>query len=251
MKVLIIDNERPIQVSIIELLRAFCPEVTEIETAADIASGTALIRHFQPDLLLLDVELDDGETGFDLLRQIPNPTFQLVFVTAHDKYAITAFRFSAIDFLLKPIDPDALMQCVQKAVKNIKNQYLSTQIEFLLARIAAPHDNAKRIALKDAEHIYYIRTSEICYCAADGVYTKFILEHGKTITVSKHLKEYETMLEPLGFLRTHNSFLVNPDKILRFEKNEETLILEGNLSVPLSQRKKEMILKVLEGQGRS
>lgn len=249
MKALIVDNERPMRESIAGLLHTFCPEVTEIETAADIASSTALIRYFQPDLVLLDVELDNGETGFDLLRQIPNPTFQLVFVTAHDKYAITAFKFSAIDFLLKPIDPDALIACVQKAVKNVKNQYLSTQIEFLLARIAAPQDNAKRIALKDAEHIYYIRTSEICYCAAEGVYTKFILEQGKTITVSKHLKEYETILEPLGFLRTHNSFLVNPDKILRFEKNEETLILEGNLSVPLSQRKKEMILKVLEGRG--
>ncbi len=246
MKVLIIDNERPMRESIHALLVAFCPEVTAIEMASDIESGTDLIRQFQPDLLLLDVELDNGVTGFDLLRQIPDPKFQLVFITAHDKYAIQAFQFSAIDFLLKPIDPESLMQSVQKATKSIKNQGLSEQIAFLLARMAAPQENNKRIALKDVDHIYYVRTDDIAFCEADGGYTNFLLDNGQSIIVSKNLKEYEQILEPLGFLRTHNSYLVNPNKIARFEKNEETLVLDNGRTVPLSQRKKDLVLKVLE-----
>jgi two-component system LytT family response regulator len=245
MKVLIIDNERPMRETLEAMLRAFCPEVHSIETATDIAGGIAAIQRFQPDLLLLDVELDEG-TGFDLLRQLPEPGFQLVFITAYDKYAITAFQFSAVDFLLKPIDPDALMNCVQKAAKSLKNQQIAGQIEFLLARMAAPQEGVKRIALKDAEHIYYLKPSEICYCEADGVYTRFFLENGKTITVSKNLKEYAQMLEPLGFLRTHNSYLANPDKIQRFDKNTEMLMLEGNHAVPLSHRKKDLVLRLLE-----
>jgi two-component system, LytTR family, response regulator len=248
MKVLVIDNETPIREGVVAMLELFCPEVEQIESASDIPSGVQKIRQFKPDLLLLDVELDDG-TGFDLLKQVVEPHFQLIFITAHDKYAIDAFRFSAIDFLLKPLDPDALAQSVQKAAKNLKTQDLSEQISYLLGRMAAPQESPKRIILKDTEHIYYLRCSEINFCEADGVYTKFHLENGRVITVSKNLKEYELILEPLGFLRTHNSFLVNPEKILRFEKSSERLILEQNLSVPLAHRKKELVLRILEQRG--
>jgi two-component system, LytTR family, response regulator len=234
MKVLIIDNERP--------------EVSAIEAAQDIPTGLALIRHFQPDLLFLDVELDHGTTGFDLLRQLSNPAFQLVFVTAWDKYAIEAFRFSAVDFLLKPVDPEALQNCIQKTSKTLKNQHLTEQIAYLLARLNTPQDaTPKRIVLKDAEHIYYVRTSDIYYCEADGVYTKFFLENHQVIIVSKNLKEYAQILEPLGFLRSHNSFLVNPTKITRYDKTSEQLILEGGHLVPLSHRKKDWVLSVLGG----
>ena len=245
MKVLIVDNERPIREAFQAMLVAFCPEVSIIETASTIDNGLALIRHFQPDLLLLDVELDEG-TGFDLLRQLTDPSFQLVFITAHDQYAIDAFRFSAIDYLLKPVDPDYLVQSVQKAAKNLKNQHLAAQIDFLLTRVAHPADAHKRIALKDSENIYYVRTSEIYYCEADGGYTRFFLENSRSITVSKNLKEYEQLLEPLGFLRVHNSFLVNREKVLRFDKNAESLILEGQQQVPISTRKKEHVLRFLE-----
>lgn len=246
MKVLIIDNERPMREAMHQLLLGFCPEVTEVEMASDIPGGTALIRHFQPDVLFLDVELDNGVTGFDLLRQLSAPFhFALVFVTAYDKYAMEAFRFSAIDFLLKPVDPELLVQSVQKAAQNRRNQHLSSQIEFLLERMAAPQEAPKRIALKDAEHIYFLRPNEIRYCEADGVYTKFITENTKPIVVSKNLKEYEQILEPLGFIRTHNSFLVNPAKIARYDKNTDTLLLDSGEQVPLSQRKKEQVLKIL------
>ncbi len=248
MKVLIVDNESPMIAALKGLLELFCPEVSAIESAQDIPTGLALIRYFQPDLLFLDVELDHGATGFDLLRQVGNPAFQLVFVTAWDKYAIEAFRFSAVDFLLKPVDPDALQTCVQKASKALKNQHLTEQIEFLLARLNAPQDSTtKRIALKDAEHIYYVRTSDICFCEADGVYTKFFLENQQVIIVSKNLKEYAQILEPLGFLRSHNSFLVNPAKIMRYDKASEQLILEGGFMVPLSHRKKDWVLRELGG----
>jgi two-component system, LytTR family, response regulator len=246
MKVLIVDNEHPVCEAIQAMLAAFCPEVSAVETASELSAAFALIRHFQPDLLLLDVELDHGATGFDLLRRLQDPDFELVFITAFDQYAIEAFRHSAIDFLLKPLDPEALAQSVQKAAKNRKNRLLAGQIEFLLARMASPNDPQKRIALKDADHIYYVHPAEILYCEADGVYTRIFTETQKPITVSKNLKEYESLLEPFGFLRTHHSFLVNPGKVARYDKNNETLLLANGHSTPLSHRKKEAVLKALE-----
>jgi two-component system, LytTR family, response regulator len=248
MKLLVIDNEPNQRTAIKALLNAFCPEVSLIEEADGVQSGLHQIKTMQPDIVLLDVEMDDG-SGFDLMKQISQPFFQLIFVTAHNKYAIEAFQFSAIDYLLKPVDPDALQKSIQRAVHNIQGRDLSRQVEFLLQHLNGKHDHDKRIVLKDIENIYFVRISDILYCMAEGTYTKFYLQHDNPVMVSKNLKEYENILEPLGFIRTHHSYLVNPAKIIRFDKSDGgSLILEGNHPVPLSQRKKDAVLSLLEGK---
>ena len=248
MKVLIVDNETNIRMAMKTLLNAFCPEVTMVEEAEGVQTGLQKITKFQPDILLLDVEMEDGD-GFDLMKQVSNPSFQLIFVTAHNQYAIEAFQFSAIDYLLKPVDPDALQKAIQKAISNIKSKDLGGQIEFLLQQINGKHDHEKKIVLKDIDNIYFVKVADILYCLAEGNYTKFFLQNTSPVFVSKNLKEYENILEPLGFIRTHHSYLVNPAKIIRFDKTDGgSLILEENLKVPLAQRKKEWVLNLLEGK---
>ena len=248
MKVLVIDNEPNLRTAIKALLNAFCPEITVIEDADGVRTGLQKIKSFHPDIVLLDVEMDDG-SGFDLMKQVTNPAFQLIFVTAHNKYAIEAFQFSAIDYLLKPVDPDALQKSIERARINIHNKGLSRQIEILLQQMAGKPDHEKRIVLKDIDNIYFVKVADILYCMAEGTYTKFYMQHDNPVIVSKNLKEYENILEPLGFIRCHHSYLVNPEKIQRYDKSDiGSLVLEGNHHVPLSQRKRESILKLLESK---
>ena len=248
MKVLIIDNEINLRTAQKALLKSFCHEVTDIEEAEGVQSGLQKIKSFQPDIVLLDVEMEDG-TGFDLLKQLINPSFQLVFVTAHDKYAIEAFQFSAIDYLLKPVDPEALVKSISKAILNTRNKNLKYQIDILLQQLAGLQMQERKIVLRDLDNIYFIKVSDILYCEAEGTYTKFFFANAESMLVSKNLKEYADMLEPLGFLRTHHSFLVNPHKIKLYDKTDGgTLLLEGGLSIPISQRKKDYVMQILENK---
>jgi two-component system LytT family response regulator len=246
MKALIIDNEINMRIALRKLLEAYCTDVTEIAEATGVKSGLEHIHSFHPDIVLLDVEMDDG-TGFDLIQQLHQPNFQLIFVTAHDKYAIKAFQFSAIDYLLKPVDPDALQISIQKAVDQIKRSDLTAQIDFLLKQLHDTNEIGKRIVLKDIDNIYFLKLTDIFFCEAEGTYTRFFINDKSPVLVSKNLKEYEAILEPLGFIRTHHSYLVNPNKISMFDKTDGgRLQLENGLSVPVSQRKKDMVLQLLE-----
>lgn len=229
-----------------KMLMAFCPLVTSIQKADGVSSGVQMIRSFIPDIVLLDVEMDDG-TGFDLLKQIPDPSFQLIFITAHDQYAIEAFRFSAIDYLLKPVDPEALQQSIQRAEKNLQSKTMQQQVAIMLQQLSGLQQQDKKIVLKDLENTYFIKVHDILYCEAEGTYTKFFISGNSNLLVSKNLKEYESILEPLGFIRTHHSFLVNPAKIRVFDKKDGgMLLLEEGLTVPVSQRKRDQVLQLLE-----
>ncbi len=245
MRVLLIDNEVNIRVGLREMLHAYCSEISAIHEADSVMSGINAIALYNPDVVFLDVELDDG-TGFDLLSQLQTYSFQLIFITAHDKYAINAFKFSAMDFLLKPVDPTELQRTVTRAYHNIK-QDPGKQLALLLEQMKNKNEHPKKIVLKDIHKTYYVKIDDILYCEADGIYTKFVLSDHQNILVSKNLKEYEGLLEPLGFVRTHHSFLVNPDKIRLFDKSEGgMLILEEGSTIPVSQRKKDAVLKMLE-----
>jgi two-component system, LytTR family, response regulator len=240
MKVLLIDDEANQRNAVKQLLRSFCPLVQTIEEASGVKSGLQAIRDFQPDLVFLDVEMGDG-TGFDLMREIRNPDFQIVFITAHNKYAITAFQYSAIDYLLKPVDPAELKRAIDRAAVHLKNSSLQEQLQVLMQQLSGIHNQDRKIVLKDIDNTYFIKVSDVLYCEAAGSYTRFL--------VSRNLKEYEEVLEGLGFLRTHHSFLANPDKIKLFDKTDGgMLLLEGGLSIPVSQRKKDFVMQVLENR---
>ena len=247
MKVLIIDNEAPIRAGLRLQLETYCPKMDALQEATGIASGLLAIDNFQPDIVFLDVEMDDG-TGFDLLKKSGSYNFQLIFITAHNKYAVDAFRFSAIDFLLKPIDTDDLLISLEKAISNLKNKNLKEQIQVLNESMNAISMEHKKIVLKDKDSIYFIKVNDIIRCHAEGPYTEFFTSTGQKITISKTLKEYEEMLEPFGFIRAHHSHLINIRKIIRFDKTDGcNLIMENNDEVPVSQRKKEHLLEIIAG----
>lgn len=248
MKVLVVDNDSSIREGLVVLLRKLCPNVIEINEAESVASGVEAINKLMPELVFLDVEMDDG-TGFDLVQKLGNYNFQLVFITAHNKYAVNAFKLSAIDFLLKPIDPMELVVSVNKASAQLKNRDLESQIKFLeesLKSESSKKGQDKKIALNDGNSIHYIKVSDIIYCKADGSYTVFYLLNSRKIMVSRLLKEYEDLLTDFGFLRTHHSYLINMKKITKFDKTDGgQLILEENHSVPVSARKREQVLDIL------
>lgn len=244
MKVLIIDNEREIAIGLSQLLQLFCPQVKTVSIETATAAAIESISSYQPDLVFLDVELNEG-TGFDLLKQLPEIHFQLVVITAHDKYALNAFRFSAIDFLVKPIDPEELMEAVKRAEHHLSTINLTKQLDVFHEKFE--NDGIKKIVLRDLDAIYFVPVKDILYCQANGPYTTFFLTDQTKIVVSKTLKDFEDLLDPFGFERTHHSYLVNLNCVKRFDKKDGgSLILEDNSSVLISSRKKDQVLKRIE-----
>jgi len=246
MKVLLIDNEETIRTGLRLQLESFCTQITQIEEATGVHHGLAAIEEYKPDIVFLDVEMNDG-TGIDLLRQLDSTyEFQLIFITAHDKYAVDAFKFSAIDFLLKPIDTDDLIAAIHKAVQQQINKDLQSQIQVLHESMSAISMEQKKIVLKDKDSIYFLKVNDIIRCQAEGPYTEFHTTAKQRIIISRNLKEFEEMLEPFGFIRAHHSHLINIRKIIRFDKTDGcNLIMENNDEVPVSHRKKEHLLNCI------
>jgi two-component system, LytTR family, response regulator len=249
MKILLVDNEQEVRLVLKGMVAAFESGQHAIEEAGGVASGLAVIHSFRPDIVLLDVEMDDG-TGFDLLKQLSNPAFQLIFTTAHNQYAIQAIKFSAIDYLLKPVDPVELNTSLLKAKENISHQLLQQQLAVLMQQFSNKPEPDRQLVLKDIDKTYFIKISEILYCEAEGSYTKFYLAGSEPVFVSRNLRYYEDMLSPAGFFRTHHSCLVNPAKIRVYDRKTDsgTLILEGGHTIPVSQRKKDFVIQLLENR---
>lgn len=246
MKILVVDNEANTRESIVQLIENFCPFESEIYEANGVITGLKAIAEIHPDILFLDVELDDG-TGMDLLSKLTEIDFNVIFITAHNKYAIDAFRYSAIDFLLKPIEPDELIESFEKISKQVKNKYLHNQIQVMQDSLNKITSKEKKIVLKDSNSIYFVNVNDIIRCESDGQYTEFYIDNLKKIIISKSLKEYEELLEPYGFIRPHHSHIINTNKILRFDKVDGgSLIMDNNDEIPVSHRKKTQILQILD-----
>ncbi|MES2799076.1 MAG: LytTR family DNA-binding domain-containing protein [Bacteroidota bacterium] len=245
MKVLVIDNEDNIRNGLVNQLKKLSQFVSEVHEAVGVESGLLAINTIHPDVVFLDVEMDDG-TGFDLIKRLDKVNFQLIFITAFDKYAVTAFKLSAIDFLLKPIDSDELVVALEKVSEALQSKNISQQLDVLKSSLLEMKSADQKIVLQDNKSIYFVKIADIFNCEAEGSYTTFHLMDGSKILVSKSLKEYEALLETHGFIRTHHSHLVNIKKILRFTKADGgSLILENNQEIPVSQRKKEQVLELL------
>lgn len=245
LKAIIIDDESKARSALKQELAFNCPEIELIGEADSVESAVALINQVSPDLLFLDIQLSDG-LGFHIVEKIDPDEFAIIFTTAYSEYALKAFKTNAVDYLLKPISGDDLKNSVAKAILNRRNDQ-HKQMELLISQLNQRSGQPGKIVLKDINKTYFVKTDDILYCEAEGIYTKFVLEDKSSILVSKNLKEYETLLEPLGFLRTHHSFLVNPYKIKLFDKTDGgTLVLENGIHIPVSQRKKDSVLKILE-----
>ncbi len=187
LRTIIIDDEAPMRQSLEMMLKASCPGIKVIATADGVKNGITAIRKFHPDLVFLDIQMGDG-TGFDLLNQLSPIEFKLIFITAYDQYAVKAFKFSAMDYLLKPVDQEELVESVKKTEKTIL-QGIKTQLDALESNMGQEEKTSRKIILRTYDSIHLITTWEIVCCESDGSYTIFHLTNGNNIIVSSSLKE--------------------------------------------------------------
>ncbi len=243
LKTVIIDDEPRARETIRNMLELYCPELLIVGEGNSVKAGVEVILFAQPDVVLLDIKMPDG-TGFDLLKQLPEINFSLVFITAYDEFAIKAFKFNALDYLLKPIDPDELINTVSRITQQETNH---NDLSLILDNLRTLSQDQKKIVLKTVGSIYVISVSDIVRCESSGNYTRFFIVGEQPIMVSRTMKEYEEMLKDLRFLRVHQSHLVNIDHIKRFDKSDGgTLIMSEGVGVPVATRKKEVVLMALE-----
>lgn len=243
LRTLIIDDEAPVRELLAGILANYCQNTEVIAFADGVQSGLDAIHRHQPDLVLLDVNLEDGN-AFDLLGKINEIRFALIFVTAYENYALNAFRFSAVDYIMKPINIDDLVRAVQKAANKVEQASLGLKLKNFFDNLnSKPED--KKLVLKTQESIHIVKLSDIIRCEADHNYCTFYLIKGKKILVSHNLGEYDELLNGLFFFRTHQSHLININHIQSFEKNEGGYLkMTDDSSVPVSKRKKEELLKL-------
>lgn len=246
LKIILIENEVAALAQLKELVSEYLAEAKIVGTAGSINAGIALIREQQPDIVFLDVELDDG-LSFDILRAFPNPSFLVVFCTAFEHYAMSAIRMSAVDFLLKPIEAIDFSAVVNKLHTRLyQKQQLESQAQ-LLQNLYAPVSEQK-IILRDAQHLYFLYPRDLMYVQAEGRYSLFfsaILPEGKLL-ISQNLRVYEELLTPHHFFRCHHSHLVNLNNIVRVDKASSSLLLENGTAIPISQRKRDKLIKKLK-----
>jgi two-component system LytT family response regulator len=246
MKIIIIDDEEQQRNFTSTVVKKYCPTIEIVAQVANVKDGIEAIQKYVPDLILLDVEMPDG-TGFDLLKKLMPIDFQVIFITAHNEFAVKAFKFSALDYLLKPVAPEELVITLQKAEQVQKQTQIQMQLAILLNNIQDFAGEVKKLVLKDADNVHIVSISEVMYMQADNNYTSFFLTDKRKIVISKTLKEYEQLLEGKGFFRCHQSHLVNLNYILRIDKRDGGfIVMKDQTQLPLSSRKKEQLLQWLE-----
>jgi two-component system, LytTR family, response regulator len=241
-KAVIIDDEEGARESLANIIGRYFSEITVVAKAAGVDDAYEQINNTNPDIVFLDIEMPSG-SGFSLLERFEKVNFEVIFVTAFDHYAIKAIKFSALDYLLKPVDIDDL----KEAITHFKNKNrtsvssVNTQLDVLFNNLKK--DGAKKIAIPDTHGFSYIDFSEIIRCESDGNYTTFHLTGNKKIISSRTLGEYESLLESENFFRVHRSHIINLSHLVRYVKGEGGyVVMSDGSSVEVSRRKKQEFL---------
>jgi two-component system LytT family response regulator len=247
MLALVVDDEERARETICKIIELYTPSITDVMEAATVKEAVLMIRLYKPQLIFLDIRLEDG-SGFDVLEQVKDMELNVIFITAYNEYALKALKMSAIDYILKPIDPEEFMEAVGKARSQITKNKMEERIDLFLQNMDAKSTNIviNKITLKTVDNIHIVKVTDIIYCQADRNYTTFYLLGGEKIIVSKNLREYEEILPKDGFMRPHQSYLVNLNHIIRYEKGDHHLLIcSDKCKVPVSLRKREQVVKVL------
>ena len=246
MKILLVDDEAAARNTLKKMLAYVAPDAKVEGEADNLETAYELCLEIKPDLVFLDVELG-SQKGFALLEKPNLPAFKVIFVTAHEKYSLQAIRASALDFLLKPVDPDELKAAIAKAIAAVDKEDLTKRLDTLLHNLYNVEKEKKKLVLKTFDQIQIIDVKDIVQCISDKNYTIFSMANGARLMVSKNLGEYEDILSDYGFFRIHHSHLVNVDFISKYDKkNGGVLVLKDQSQVPVSLRKKNILLKIFE-----
>jgi two-component system LytT family response regulator len=245
MKAIIIDDE-PNAVGLLELrLAQYCPQIEIVAACTNSIKGVEAIKYHQPDLLFLDIEMPQMN-GFQVLEAIGDIAFSLIFVTAYDKFAVKAFKYSALDYILKPIETEELIAAVTKVEKhrqtnleqiNHLKKQLSGEAKALPNQIALPYQNG----------VKFVSIDNILFAESDNNYTKFYLNDNKTYLVTRSLKEMQELLEDRGFLRIHRQYLVNVAQVAKFVKGDTShVILTNSVQIPVSRNHRDQLIERFE-----
>lgn len=248
MKAILVDDEPDGIRTLQKMLALHCPQVEVIATCANAAAAKQHIQGLRPNVLFLDIQMP-GKTGLELLSEIGNEDYEVVFVTAYNEYLLQALQFSAVDYLLKPVDEDRLIEAVERVEKRLaedRKKDQSAALMFNLENIGKPAE--MRLCLPTFKGFMVVKLEEVVYCEAERSYTVFHLANGKSITVSKPLIDYDYLLKDSTFLRVHKSFLVNLLHVREYLRGEGGfVIMSDGAEIEVSRRKKEVfLLKVKE-----
>lgn len=242
-KALIIDDEVRATDALRLMIEKFVPQIERVEVCNDARNAATIIHNLKPDLVFLDIRMPHL-SGFDVLNKLPSRNFRIIFTTAYDEYAIQAIRFSAFDYLLKPIDAEDLINCVKRFFAVNEVSFQEELLGNVMLNLQSP--GQFRLALPTREGIHYIFPNELARCEALGNYTRFFTTDGKQLLISKTLADYDEILSPYGFIRTHKSHLVNIH-FISYVDHEGYVVLKDSTRVEIARRRKEQVLKTLAG----
>ena len=248
-KTVLIDDDGNLREGMKAMLQLYAPNIVVVGEADSVKKGTELIASAKPDIVFLDILMNDG-SGFDILEKLNerfgNISAHIIFITAHEKFAIKAFRFSALDFLLKPVDPEEL-QSVLKKIENVIHQNTDNRnIGLLLENIQKKSDGFKKIALSTSDGIHLFEIKDIIRCESEDNYTRFFIKQHKPVMISKTLKEYEELLKDQNFERIHQSHLINLNELKSYiKKDGGFVVMSDDSQIPVSQRKKERLQELI------
>ncbi len=241
---ILIDDEKNALEMMEWLLKTYCPQVEIMAMCSSAEQGIEAIRKFKPDVVFLDIEMPKMN-GFDMLEQFDKLTFDVVFCTAYDQFAIRAFKYSALNYLLKPVDPEDLKATVQR-IEERKTVPTKEQFELLLQNMQQQAKTTpQRIALTTNDGLIFVPTADIIYCEAESNYTSVVLDGGKKILVSKVLKEIDEALSGPDFYRVHSSFLINLNRIKKFVRGDGGyIIMDNDATVSISRSRKQEFMEL-------
>jgi len=242
---IIIDDEPNNVENLQTIIGTYCLGIEVVATANSAAEGIGGIKTHRPDLVFLDIQMP-GASGFDVLKAFTTVNFEVIFITAYDQYGIQAIKFSALDYLLKPIDIAEFKTAIAKASKKISARRQNHNIENLLEYIKSGQRDSPKIALPTLAEIQYVKVNTIIRCEAENNYTTFYLDNGEQILVCKTLKEYDELLQPHQFIRTHQSHLVNLQFVKSYLKEDGgMLLLTDQTKIPISRQNKDRVRNIL------
>jgi two-component system LytT family response regulator len=244
-KTIIIEDEKKSREMLAAIVQKNCPELDILGLAKDVKTGVELIKTIKPELIFLDISMPDG-TGFDLLEQVAGSKFELIFVTASDQHAIRAIKYSACDYILKPVDIDELKLAVDKVVKKKNTTPNMENLQFLIQHLKRSDENFQKITLATGTAYEIVNIKDIIRCQADGSYTYFYLTDKRKLMVSAGLKHYEELLPENEFIRVHHHHLINMSHVVRFLKEDGGYaVMSDGTKIEISRRKKESFMEKL------
>jgi two-component system LytT family response regulator len=244
-RTVLIDDEID-SISVLKrLLETYCPQITAVGTAAGVDTAFDLIRETAPDLVFLDIEMTHGN-GFDLLNKLQPLNFQVIFVTAFDEYAVRAFKYSAVDYLLKPVDIEELQAAVDKVVVRTRDKLDLSPIRTLLENVGALQLSQQKMAVPTINGLSFIAMSDVIHFEARGNYTAIHVTNGETLMATRTIKEYELLLPESIFCRIHNSFIINLQKIQKYQKGRGGyVVMEDGSEIEVATRRRQEFLQKL------